>query len=69
VRAGIARDDHAEILQPSFGSTCVSPPSPPNGDPIMPLPVRSSGRSSDPPLSCSPPDTATPPVTLPTATE
>src|SRR3954454_7419720 len=36
----------SRILQPSSGSTMMSPPSPPNGDPILPLPVRSSGSSS-----------------------
>ncbi len=59
----------ASIRQPLSGSTRVSPPSPPKGDPILPLPARSSGSRSDPPLSWRPPDTATPPGTRPTATE
>src|SRR5437763_3161065 len=45
------------MLQPSFGSTRTSPPSPPKFDTIVEAP----GRTSDPPLSCRPPLTRTPP--------
>src|SRR4051812_15096440 len=64
------------MLQPSFGSTSTSPPSPPKFDTIFGEP----GRSSEPPLSWRPPLTSTPspdemsgrapsaPATLPTPT-
>src|SRR3982751_173414 len=44
------------MLQPSFGSTRTSPPSPPKFDTIFGAP----GRSSEPPLSWRPPLTSTP---------
>src|SRR5919201_3288275 len=47
---------------PLFGSTRVSPPSPPKGKTIF-APV--AGESSDSPLSCRPPQIASPPVTFP----
>ena len=46
---------------PLFGSTSVSPPSPPKGETI----VERLGRRRDSPLSCSPPQMASPPVTVP----
>src|SRR6185503_7760630 len=46
---------------PLFGSTSVSPPSPPKGETI----VERLGSRSDSPLSCRPPQIASPPLTLP----
>src|ERR1051325_9192449 len=47
---------------PLFGSTSVSPPSPPKGETIA---VVVYGAMRDSPLSWSPPQIASPPVTLP----
>src|SRR5438105_4866499 len=50
---------------PLFGSTSVSPPSPPNGETMFVVPVVLAGAISDSPLSWRPPQIASPPVTLP----
>src|SRR5437588_108858 len=57
------------MAEPRVLTQTYWPPLPPEGGPIRPAPVASSGRRREPPLSCSPPETATPPGTLPTATE
>src|SRR5438105_14344310 len=66
VVTAISRSTYSTTARsPLFGSTSVSPPSPPNGDTMFVVPVVPAGAMSDSPLSCRPPQMASPPVTLP----